>query len=237
MSALAEPLTHQDIFEQSYLPQIQQRSLRHFSYLDSDAQAEAVQDCIGQAWMMYVSATARGKASATSSKGLATPCSLTLYANRLFDSGRRFAGTSSTDAMADGTRVAGRAVVASLDAYAADPDGYDLADVLADRRLDNRPLERVRVDHDYRFIIKNSSLSPRANQVWRHLLKDWGPGHVTRIAKRLKVSPGRVCQAKTELAGALESWDYRPYGWKRSTQGRWRRALRQPARGGAYAGL
>ena len=57
------------------------------------------------------------------------------------------------------------------------------------------------------------------------LLKDYSDGHVTRIAKKLGVSPGRICQAKTELATALEEWGYRPRGWKRSNQGKWRRSV------------
>ena len=159
------------------------------------------------AWAMYGSAMVREKTDLT-------PYTLASFAHRHYRNGRRFAGSSTTDAMSPGTRHAGRSEVSSLDSYTADEDGYDLADVLADPRLDNRPLEQVRVNHDYPLIVKRSQLSRRARQVWRELLKDYGDGHVTRLAKKLHVTPGRICQAKTELATALEEWGYRPRGWK-----------------------
>lgn len=220
MSASKDRDVPENVFALSYLPAITERSRLHYSKLDPDAREEAVQDCVCEAWIMYQSAARRGKASSASKEGAATPATLARYSNRSYDSGRRFCGSSSTDVMADGTRQTGRSTVHTLGRRKED-DEHDMAGVLADPRIDTQPLERVRVNHDYPFMIEMSPLSRRARQVWKCLLSDWGPGHVVRIAKRLKVSPGRVCQAKEELAKAFEAWDYRPRGWRRSGQGRY----------------
>lgn len=206
-SPVGEP---QVFFVKKYLGDIESRSRRHFAQLGADAVEEAVQDCAAFAWQMFVAATAKGKVvennTPSGKKGMATSCSLAWYANRLYDSGRRFGGSSATDAMGDGTRSAGRSNIISFDHEVQKETA--LHEQLACSRLDNRPDEQCRVDHDYPYIMENSDLSANAQRIWRELLLDHTPGHVTRIAKKMKRSPGRVCQGKRELADALESWGY-----------------------------
>ncbi len=65
--------------------------------------------------------------------------------------------------------------------------------------------------------MRESRLGQTARRVWRELLLDHRDGHVVAIAKRLKVSPGRVGQAKREIGDALEA---RGYGLDTRSSGR-----------------
>jgi len=51
----------------------------------------------------------------------------------------------------------------------------------------------------------------KAPQCFDELALDHGPGHVRRAAGALGVSPARVCQLKSSLAGALSRIGYAPY--------------------------
>ena len=63
---------------------------------------------------------------------------------------------------------------------------------------------------DYAHILKREKVSAKAREVFRLLSAVHGCGQVKQIAQALKVSPGRVCQLKSELARALARHGYGP---------------------------
>jgi hypothetical protein len=98
-----------------------------------------------------------------------------------------------------------------------------LAETLADRHADQQPFEQARVNIDYPAIFRQERVSKKARQVFRMLSAVRGYGNGLEIAAALKISPGRVCQLKDELARALEKHGYRPYAvaesWYQATYG------------------
>jgi len=202
--------TDQTVFETRFLPEIEQRSRRHYSQLDPEAREEAVQDCLAQAWITFRSARKNGKTSDVATQGCATPATLAFYTNRLYDSGRRFVGTHRNDVLAAACRAKKRSL-----ADVADEDG-EVVEVLADHRVENRPLEKLRVKHDYPYILRHSGLSRQALTVLVKVLEDNTVGSSTRIARELGISPGRVTQIKQEIATAFAEYNYYPAGWPRN---------------------
>ena len=67
---------------------------------------------------------------------------MALFANRSYDTGRRLCGQNRTDAMGDGTRVAGRVKLTSLET------GDVLRNALTDHRAgtDPAPTVQARID-------------------------------------------------------------------------------------------
>ena len=117
MIAPARPVSQnaRAVFEQHYLPEITARSFAHFSRLDPAAREEAVQDCVASAYANFLSVTTRGKrmlagggapSRGRSKRGRVTPGTLALFANRSYDVGRRFAGSSNVDVLDERTRLA-----------------------------------------------------------------------------------------------------------------------------------
>ena len=96
-------------FVQHYLPEIESRSRQHFSRLDPDGREEAVQESSCMAWRMFMSAHERGRIDVhgnSTHEGTPpiTACSLAWFANRSYDSGRRFAGPAHVRRVRFGSR-------------------------------------------------------------------------------------------------------------------------------------
>jgi hypothetical protein len=172
-----------------------------------EAREEAVADCRACVYAWCVSAAGRG------SLDRITPWTAARYATTAHLSGRRFAGSSTTDALAEGTRAAGRAVVNSIeDLESADRRGgaaATLADVLPDHHWWDDPAENARRNHDYAFVPAAERLPAKARPVFRRLAESFGSDQAA-IAGELGVSPGRVCRIKTDLAAALARRGYGP---------------------------
>ena len=93
----------------AFLPSLAGRLSARFCYRDPEAQADAIAEAIGHAWMMYLSARQRNKT--------VTVGNIAYFAGRMVEAGRKVAGASSLDALAD-TAVSRRrqAPAVSLDA-------------------------------------------------------------------------------------------------------------------------
>jgi len=192
---------HPAVFEQHYLPEITARSFAHFCRLDPAAREEAVQDCVASAYANFLSVTARGKRtlsdSTSSSRGRSkrarvTPGTLAQFANRSYDVGRRFSGSSNVDVMGERTRLNGRVNVVSL-------DDCTIREVLADRRAENTPAELAAWNIDWGNFYRSDFLDDRQ----RVVLDLLASGHRTgEVAQTLCVSPARAVQLTDALGDA-----------------------------------
>ena len=190
-------------FEQHYLPEITARSFAHFCRLDPAAREEAVQDCVASAYATFLSAAARGKRTlagcATPGRGRSkcgrvTPGTLAQFANRSYDVGRRFSGSSNVDVMGERTRLNGRVKVVSLDDCPPQADGLNdctLREVLADRRAENTPAELAAWNIDWGTFYRSDLLNDRQRIVLDLLACGCRTGEV---AQTLCVSPARAVQ-------------------------------------------
>ena len=181
------------------LPDIECIAGRAFSDLNLDAREEAVAEATALAWQNHMHCVAK-------EKGIRAP-SLAHYAIQGVRSGRRFAGSSSTDVLSPRTQIIGRARVQSLNeaplggATEADESGWwNCSEGLIDRRLWECPPERVRIKLDYSGFLRQPEVTPQEREVFRLLTLGCGTGE---IAQRLEVSAPRVCQVKLSIARKL----------------------------------
>ena len=181
------------------LPDVERRARLTFRDLDVEAREEAVAEVVAHCWKNYLHCALDGRAVPASS--------LAHYAMLGVKSGRCFAGQSSLDVLSPRTRLLGRVTVGSLDAAPANQglggDGigwWDRSNTLEDKRLWQRPPERVRVKHDYGAFLGSGQVNPQEKLTFNLLAE----GHSTsEIAEHLQVSAPRVCQLKESLAAKL----------------------------------
>ncbi|MCY2932323.1 MAG: helix-turn-helix transcriptional regulator [Planctomycetota bacterium] len=83
-----------------FLPELSGRLSRRFRHRRPEARAEAVAEGVAHAWVLYVSASQRQKS--------VTPGTLAHYSGRMVESGRKVAGNSTVDALADTPLSRGR---------------------------------------------------------------------------------------------------------------------------------
>ena len=138
------------------------------------------------------------------------PYQAVVYAAKHYRKGRRIARYSSTDVSSEATRVKGRVHVVSIESADEHNPRMSVAETLADKRMDQRPLKQVRVNFDYRAIFRREKVSKKAREVFRLMSVTRGYGANKEIALILGVTPGRVSQLKTELATALDKYGYNP---------------------------
>ena len=210
MSAIPKPISSSPAhcwFSQN-LSEIESRSRACLSRLQPEQREEAMAEVLGAVFHASVNAQKRGVLARI------TPFHAVVFAVKRYRTGRRMAGSSITDVMAEGTQLRGRSKVVSLSAItehdAETGRPLPLSEVLADRRQDNNPLEQVRRNLDYPGILRKERISRKAREVFHLLSEVRGPGAGLVMAQELKVSPGRVCQLKSELAVALARHDYGP---------------------------
>ena len=199
------------VFERHFLPEITARSFAHFSRLDPVAREEAVQDCVASAYANFLSVTARGKRTLSDStapsrgrskRGRVTPGTLAQFANRSYDVGRRFAGSSNVDVLGERTRLNGRVNVVSLDDAPAQANGLNdctIREVLADRRAENTPAELAAWNIDWGSFYRSDLLNDRQRVVLDLLACGCRTGEV---AQTLCVSPARAVQLTDALGDA-----------------------------------
>ena len=181
------------------LPDIVRRAGLTFRDLDVEAREEAVSEVVAHCWKNHLHCALDGKAVPASS--------LAHYAMLGVKSGRCFAGQSSLDVLSPRTTLLGRVSVESIDAAPANQGlggngagWWDRSDTLEDKRLWQRPPERVRVKHDYGAFLRNGLVNPQEELAFNLLAE----GHSTsEIAEHLQVSAPRVCQLKHSLAEKL----------------------------------
>ncbi len=183
------------------MPEIEPRAEVAFRHLDPEAREEAVAEAMALCWRNYLHCAAVGKPVA--------PASLAHYAAVSVRSGRTCCGESSTDVLAPRTRLLGRATVESLDAASirgsgSDRDGWwDRSDTLEDRRLLERPFERVRIRHDYGKFLSLPSVTDQERRVFDLLALGYRTGE---IARDLHVSAPRACQIKQAMGRKLRQF-------------------------------
>ncbi len=188
------------------LPEIQSRSRACLSRLPHNYREEAMAEVMGAVFKAGVHAQRNGVLAKI------TPYHAVVYAVKQFRQGRRMAGYTTTDVLSEATQAKGRCKVVSLSSL--DPDELEngrpvtLAETLADQRQDCNPYEQVRQNLDYPGILRQERVSRKARKVFKALTKDRSTGQGLRLAMDLKVSPGRICQLKEELAKVLAKHDY-----------------------------
>ncbi len=203
MSAVPRP--DRDAVERFYLamlPELIQFAQVRNRYLPPFEIEEVVAETLGWAWSWCLAAEAKGRLHHLN------PRMISLYAKRLWRSGRRFAGSAVDDVLA--IQSLGKGNVLSLDEPRdADGEGANLGQLLSHGRHVS-PLERCRVNVDYGIAMAGPQLPRRAPECFRHLARDHGPGHVQRTARAMRISSPRVSQLKRSIAGALRQIDYGP---------------------------
>jgi len=185
------------------LTDIQKIASRAFDHLDPEAREEAVANAVALSWANHLHCVAEDKR-------VGAP-SLAHYAIQGVKSGRSLCGQSSVDVLAARTRILGRATVQSLSEapvqHPAD-DGDDeshsgwwnCSEALVDRKVWERPRERVRIKLDYDSFLRWPRVTVQECEVFNLLAR----GHRTsEIAHRLEVSAPRVCQIKNSIGEKL----------------------------------
>ena len=110
----------------------------------------------------------------------------------------------------------GRATVASVEDWVATkaevphPGRTLLRKMPADPRTWNDPFEAAQVQHDYPAVPAAEGVSAKARAVFDELVRTHGSARGIDLAKQLRVSPGRICQLKGQLAAALGRRGYGP---------------------------
>jgi hypothetical protein len=185
------------------LPEIRKFAYLRHRHLPYEECQEAIAETCAWAWQWCLSAFTKGKLDQLNAR------MLSLYAARLFRSGRRFAGSSAHDVLSPQTR--GSVHLYSIESGPDDARGrpQSMASLLIDgRRIP--PPESARVNIDYPLALRKSKAPRKAGRCLRALARDNGPGHVLRVAQTLHISPARVCQLKGCLRSALRAIDYGP---------------------------
>ena len=190
------------------LPEITSRASYYHRDLNPSDREEAVSETLAWSWLWSLTAAEKGRLDRL------TPHSLVSYANKMFRSGRRFAGSSSTCVLSSETQCRGRAKVIPIDHLETSRnDGSARSRAIAAALIDSRrarPDEICRVDFDYATAMDSPHLPDKAPMCFRLLLQDNGHGHGRRIAEALNVSPPRVSQLKGALRQALSDIGYAP---------------------------
>lgn len=211
--ALAES---QGVFVFTYLPVVQKRLAFRLRSLDPAARDEAAQDIIATAWQNFMRAGDHAwQGDGDDRTGKATPTRIVDHALASYlGEGRGFLGSDTTDALAAGTRLAGRTHLRRLagDRLTHNPDSDD-APVAIPAELLTRPTaspaNRVRVKLDWAAIA--ARCRPPARRCLRLLAQGWKP---SGIARRLGVSPARVTAMKHEIAAVVSALGYGPRRWQ-----------------------
>lgn len=200
MPATAVPAIVQSRFL-SMLPTIQKYAYVRNRHLPPEERCECIAESCAWGWLWCLRAFEKGTLSEVN------PRMITLYAARLYRSGRRFAGASNGDVL---SRHSGSTVV-RIGTGKEDADGNprSIGALLTDSRHP-RPLDTVRRSIDYAVAMKKPAVSRRGRACFKRLLRDHSRGHVGRIAASMGVSSPRVSQMKGEIGRALAEIGYGP---------------------------
>jgi hypothetical protein len=169
----------------AFLPELSSRLSNRFRFRNPEAKEDAIAEAVAFAWTMYLSVKTGGRT--------VTVGNLAFYAGRLVDSGRKVAGTTSTDALSDCKAARQKTPEhVSLDALGdACPPFYA---VFGDRRWRWPILDYVAPNLDWRQF--ETRCSRRDKQIIRLKRAGW---RQTEIASRLGISPPAVNQRLRNL--------------------------------------
>ena len=193
------------------LPAIRRQARLAFRHLDPEAREEAVEEAVANALVAYVRLFERGKVE------LAYPSVLALYAIRQVSEGRRM-GTKLNvrDVSSEYCRLKKGLQLERLDRFDRET-GEWLEVVVEDRHAGPAETAAARIDIGEWF--------RRLPRHVRKIAKTLASGERTgAVAKRYRVSPGRVSQIRKELAASWRQFQGEPAAGKRHRRPRARRA-------------
>ena len=194
---------------ETILPEIENRSRRHYSRCGPELREERVQESLCAAWALYDSAVRRGNCRFT-------VCSLARFANMATDEGRGFAGYTTTDALDCGRGV-------SLDDL--DSDGRSrIAEALIQKQTPVFDQARIRIDWP-EFL--RADLTERERDITTKLAEGW---RRVEIARYLGVVPSRVTQIFDGIAESYAGMFGLPGFEYRARKQEKRKAGRQPGK-------
>jgi len=161
----------------AFLPELSSRLSCRFRRRDPEAKEDAVAEGVGTAWQMYRAARLSGKT--------VTVGSIAFFAGKSVDAGRKMAGSSGIDAMADGAPARRKM-----------PENVSLDDscaafcvVFGDRRWKWPIVSYVAASMDWDQFA--SQCSRRDRQIIKLKRAGW---QQREIAHRLKISPPAINQ-------------------------------------------
>ncbi len=174
---------------ETILPEIEERSRRHYNHCDPELREERIQESLCAAWALYDSAVRRENYRFT-------PCTLAWYANRATDEGRKFSGgTIRSDAL-DKSHV-------GLDDL--DADGRSrIAEALIQRQTP--VLDQARIGIDWPEFLR-LELTERERDIVTKLAEGWKK---VEIARYVGLSPARITQLLAGVADAYVGYLGRP---------------------------
>jgi hypothetical protein len=169
----------------AFLPELSSRLSYRFHRRNPEAKEDSIAEGIGVAWQIYRSARASGKA--------VTVGNVAFYAGRSVDSGRKVAGSTSTDALAEGALARKRFPEhLSLDAVGDVSGSFCM--IFGDRRWRWPVLDYVAPSLDWSTF--EGRCSRRDRQIIRMKKAGWLQ---TEIASKLGISPPAVNQRLRNL--------------------------------------
>ena len=163
-------------------------------FMKRDDREEVIAETIAYAWRWALRAASLNKLDRLS------PRMISLFASRLYRSGRRFAGGSNW-----------RKAAAKEVPYSPIMDERTGLSTLADSLASHRrfqPEEIARVEMDYSLAA--SRMTARERELWTALVIDHEHGAQIRIAGEMKLCPARVTQLKAQIGIKLEKIGYGP---------------------------
>jgi len=164
----------------AFLPQLSGRLSSRFRHRDPEAKAEAIAEGIGIGWQLYLSARMSGKT--------VTASNLAFYSGRLVDSGRKVAGSTSIDALSEGT-LARKRIPAHISLEALGGDSRTFCLVFGDRKFRWPVVDYVATSMDWAAF--EGRCSRRDRQIIRMRKAGW---RQTEIASKLGISPPAINQ-------------------------------------------
>ena len=164
----------------AFLPELSGRLSSRFRRGNPEAKEDAIAEGLGTAWLMFLSARMRSKT--------VTVGNLAFFAGRLVDSGRKVAGSSGTDALAEGA-LARRRMPEHLSLDALGEACFAFCIVFGDRRWRWPILDYVAPSLDWQEF--EGRCSYRDRQIIRMRRAGW---RQTEIASKLGISPPAVNQ-------------------------------------------
>jgi hypothetical protein len=174
----------------AFLPALSGRLSSRFRHRDPEARADAIAEGIGIAWQIYLSARTSGKT--------VTVGNIAFYAGRIVGSGRKVAGSSSTDALSEGTLAREKMPAhVSLEALGGDSRAFRL--FFGDHRFRWPILDLVATSMDWAAF--EGRCSRRDRQIIRMKKAGW---RQTEIASKLGISPPAINQHLRTLRSRWE---------------------------------
>ena len=174
-----------------FLPELTSRLSCRFRFRGPGAREDAIAEAIGVSWQTYLAARLKSKH--------VTASSLAFYSGRAVSSGRRLAGSSSTDALAE-TALARTRMAAPVSLDSASQSGVNFYRTFGDRRWRWPVVDLVATKVDWGEFV--AAMSERDRRIIE--LRSQGCRQ-KEIATDLGITPSAVCQRIRQLQRQWEA--------------------------------